>query len=149
MCIFEEVLKYHVWQKQAYTLHLVSELLDDLPSSDDRSEAGSSQSFGNHSRQDSSDFKDLNCLEDEMFQCWDTRTVIQLLLASILEACPPVKKAGQLDLYLTDFQHQETYVHLLAPCTTLYKVKKVQSSQGTIIGLRWLKGWLGFALPLL
>ena len=127
--MLEEVLEYHVQQKRARTLHLISELLDDLPSSDDGSEAGSSssssspssisspssvstdsssQSSDNNSRQDSSDFEDLDRLEDEMFKRWDARTkalAIQLLSARVLEACPPVKKAGQLDLYLTEFRN--------------------------------------------
>jgi hypothetical protein len=37
---------------------------------------------------------------------WDARTqdlVVFLLTARVLEACPPVKKSSQLDLYLTDF----------------------------------------------
>ena len=130
-CMLEEVLEYHLQQKQARTLLLVSELLDDLPSSDDKSDTGSSasssssspssifspssvstdsgsQSFGHHSSHDYNDFKDLDCLEDEMFQSWDARTkvlTIQLLSAHVLEACPPVKKVGQLDLYLTDVRN--------------------------------------------
>ena len=38
------------------------------------------------------------------------------------------------------YSHQETYIYLLAPCTRLYKVKNVKSSQGKIVGLHWSKG---------
>ena len=44
--------------------------------------------------------------------------------------------------------HQETYVYLLAPCTRLYKVKNVKSSQGEIVGLRWSQGQSRFCTGL-
>jgi hypothetical protein len=55
----------------------------------------------------SSDFEDLDRLEDEVFQRWDAQIkvlAIQMLSARVLEACPPVKKMGQLDLYMTHFR---------------------------------------------
>jgi hypothetical protein len=68
-----------------------------------------SGSLGTHSRHssinsDSSD--DVDRLEDMLLDRWDARTqdlVVFLLTARVLEACPPVKKSSQLDLYLTDF----------------------------------------------
>lgn len=110
---------------------MVSELLDDLPSSEGEEEAeldsdsssssssvssqssasaslNSQSSSDTHLSQNSTDTEDLDRLEDEMFQRWDARTkvlAIQLLSARVLEACPPVKKAGQLDLYLTNFRN--------------------------------------------
>lgn len=125
--MLEDLLEYHVRQKRVRTLHLVSELLDDLPSSDDESRTGSSSSISSvstpssvsvdinsdsssesSSRPISSDSGDLDLLEDEMFQRWDARIkalAIRLLSVRVLEACPPVKKVGQLDLYLDDFRH--------------------------------------------
>jgi hypothetical protein len=124
--MLEGLLEYHVRQKWVCTLHLVSELLDDLPDSDDESTGSSSSissvstpssasvdvnsessSSESSSRLDSSDSEDLDFVEDEMFQRWDARIkalAIRLLTVRVLEACPPVKKAGQLDLYLTDFR---------------------------------------------
>jgi hypothetical protein len=69
-----------------------------------------SGSLGTHSRHssinsDSSD--DVDRLEDMLLDRWDARTqdlVVFLLTARVLEACPPVKKSSQLDLYLTDFR---------------------------------------------
>ena len=59
--------------------------------------------------QSSSDLglKDLDRLEDELFQRWDAQVkalAIQLLSARVLEVSAPVKKAGQLDLFLDDFR---------------------------------------------
>jgi hypothetical protein len=128
--MLEEVLEFHIQQKRARTLHLLNELLDDLPSSDDDlddDESGvsestsissasslssaSSISSGESSVTDlghsSSDFEDLDRLEDRLFQRWDAQIqalAIQMLSAHVLEACPPVKKMGQLDLYLTHFR---------------------------------------------
>jgi hypothetical protein len=67
-------------------------------------------SLGTHSRHssinsDSSD--DIDRLEDMLLDRWDARTqdlVVFLLTARVLEACPPMKKSSQLDLYLTDFR---------------------------------------------
>jgi hypothetical protein len=59
--------------------------------------------------QSSSDLgsEDLDRLEDELFQRWDAQVkalAIQLLSARVLEVSAPVKKAGQLDLFLDDFR---------------------------------------------
>jgi hypothetical protein len=113
---------------------MVSEMLDDLPSSDDSDAAESTDSSGSASSPSSitspssishasnssscessvtdlghgsSDLEDLDRLEDKLFQWWDAQIqalAIQMLSARVLEACPPVKKAGQLDLYLTHFR---------------------------------------------
>jgi hypothetical protein len=99
MRMLEDALEYHVQQKRALTLLLVSELLDDLSGSDDESETGSFSSLssissqsslssisslssasassnfsGTHSRQNTSIFEDLDWLEDDMFQHWDAQT---------------------------------------------------------------------------
>jgi hypothetical protein len=130
--MLEEVLEYQIQQKRARTRLLVKELLDDLSSSDSESEAGASSSSdssdssissvssvsspssishnSNSLTQSSSDLdsEDLDRLEDELFQRWDARVkalAIQMLSARVLEACVPVKKAGQLDLYLDNFRH--------------------------------------------
>jgi hypothetical protein len=134
----EEVLEYHVRQKRARILYMVSELLDDLPSSDSQSDDESradasnssssssspssisspsspssvshnsvSSSSGTHSQHGPSDSEDLDGLEDKFFRQWDAQTqalAIEMLSARVLEGCPPVKKSGQLDLYLTDFR---------------------------------------------
>jgi hypothetical protein len=117
---------------------MVSELLDDLPSSDSQSDDESradasnssssssspssisspsspssvshnsvSSSSGTHSQHGPSDSEDLDGLEDKFFRQWDAQTqalAIEMLSARVLEGCPPVKKSGQLDLYLTDFR---------------------------------------------
>ena len=102
---------------------IVSELLDDLPSSDlsDANTSSSStvsspssislnsdtSSSDTHMGQSSSDFEDLDRLEDLLFQRWDAQIqalAIRMLSVWVLEACPPMKKLGQLDLYLTNFR---------------------------------------------
>ena len=131
--MLEDVLKHLIRQKRAHTQLLITELLDDLSSSDGESEAGASQSSSSDSSdssissississpssipqnpnspmQSSSDLgsEDLDRLEDELFQRWDAQVkalAIQLLSARVLEVSAPVKKAGQLDLFLDDFR---------------------------------------------
>ena len=120
--MLEEVVEYHTQQKRARFMRMVSELLDDLPSSDlsDADTSSSStvsspssislnsdtSSSDTHMGQSSSDFEDLDRLEDSLFQRWDAQIqvlAIRMLSVQVLEACPPVKKLGQLDLYLTNF----------------------------------------------
>ena len=126
--MLEEVLEYHVQQKRARMLHMALELLDDLPSSDDQpgddasdsssssaSSLSSASSMSHNSASSSSstqrtysDFEDLDRLEDELFHRWDAQIkalAIRMLSVRVLEACPPVKKAGQIDLYLTNFRN--------------------------------------------
>jgi hypothetical protein len=52
--------------------------------------------------------EDFNTLEDKLLKQWDDHIqalAMFLLTMQVLEACPPVKKLGQLDLYLIDFRH--------------------------------------------
>ena len=131
--MLEDVAGYHVQRKRARTLHIISQLLDDLPSSNapsqantgislssssssspssvsspssDISDISGSTSLGTHSRHGSSSSEDFDHLEAQLLEQWDAQIqalAIYLLTAQVLEACPPVKKLGQLDLYLTDF----------------------------------------------
>jgi hypothetical protein len=125
--MLEELLEYHIREKRIRTMYLVSELLSDLPDTDLDDESGGSDSSISSvstpssasvdidsdssqlsSRLDSSDSEDLDLFEDKLFQCWDAQVqalAIRLLTARVLEARPPVKKVGQLDLYLTDFRN--------------------------------------------
>jgi len=131
--MLEEVASYDVQRKRARTLRLVTQFLDDLPSSDtqanaDMSSSSSSQSSlssvsspssgtsdlsgspspGTHSRHGSGSSDDFDSLEDRLLERWDAQIealTVYLLTARVLEACPPVKKSGQLDLYLTYFRH--------------------------------------------
>jgi hypothetical protein len=136
--MLEDVVEYHIRQKRARMLYMVSELLDDLSSSSDSelTESHSDQSndsassssssspssissisdvsdtsssAGTHSRRGSSSSEDLDGLEleERFFRQWDAQTqalAIDMLSARVLEGSPPVKKSGQLDLYLTDFR---------------------------------------------
>jgi hypothetical protein len=132
--LLEEVAGYHVQRKRARTLHIVSQLLDDLPSSDapsqangdtsasssspsspssissassDISDLSGSPSLGTHSRHNSGS-SDFDHLEDMCLERWDAQVqalVVHLLTARVLDPCPPMKKSGQLDLYLKDFRH--------------------------------------------
>jgi hypothetical protein len=134
MRILDELADHHVKRKRARTLYMVSQLLDDLPSSDaqadpdmfesssapsslssqfsvssqsSRSRSGS-LSLGTLSGHSSNSSKDFNNLEDELLKWWDAQIqalVIYLLTARILEACLPVKKSSQINLYLNDFRH--------------------------------------------
>ena len=104
MLMLEDVLEHLIWQKQARTQLLITELLDDLSSSDSESEAGASQSSSSNSSISSISSR----REDDLFQWWDAwvkALTIQLLSARVLEVSAPVKKAGQLDLFLDDFRH--------------------------------------------
>jgi hypothetical protein len=96
MHMLEDILEHLIRQKRACTQLLITELLDDLSSSDSKSEAGASQlsssNFSNSSississpssipqnpnslMQSSSDLglEDLDCLEDELFQQWNAQ----------------------------------------------------------------------------
>jgi hypothetical protein len=134
--MLEEVVGHHVRRKRARTLRIVTQFLDDLPSSSsdaqaDISESSSSpsspssasspssgisdpssspsrRSHDTHSGHSSSTSEDFDSFEEQLLQRWDAQfqaLVIRLLMARILEACPPVKKSGQLDLFLTHFRH--------------------------------------------
>ena len=77
------------------------------PSSDISDRSGS-PSLGTHSRHNSGSSEDFDRLEDRFLERWDAQIqslALFLLTARVLEACPPVKKLGQLDLYLTNFRH--------------------------------------------
>jgi hypothetical protein len=108
--MLEEVADYHVQRKQARTLHMVAQFLDDLPSSDalantDMSESlslVSSPSFASSSSPDISDPSsspsrhsnnthlghtssssgDFDNLEDTFLEWWDAR--VQALVTSLL-----------------------------------------------------------------
>jgi hypothetical protein len=141
MLMLEEVVEYHVRQKRARFLYMVSELMDDLPSSDSdsdsdvesRDDASSSSSSSSessssfvssisfsssishdststqHESSDSGDLDfDLEGFETLFFRRWDIQTqalAIEILSARVLEDSPPVKKSGQIDLYLAGFRH--------------------------------------------
>ena len=132
--MLEDVAGYHVQRRWARTLHIISQLLDDLPSSNAPSQANTGISsssssssspssvsspssdisnisgstlLGTCSRHCSSSSEDFNHLEAQLLEQWDAQIqalAIYLLTARVLEACPPVKKSGQLDLYLTNFR---------------------------------------------
>jgi hypothetical protein len=134
-CMLDEVATHHAQRKRARTLHLVTEFLDDLPSSDppahsddsDSSPSPSSLSGSSisspssgvsdpsssplhsaHSGHSSSDSGDFNSLIDRLLEQWDTQVqelATYLLTVHMLEVCPPVQKLGQLGLYLTNFRH--------------------------------------------
>ena len=75
--------------------------------SSDASDRSRSPSLGTHSRNSSSSSEDFDHFEDVLLEQWDAQIqalAIYLLTARVLEACPPVKKSSQLDLYLTDFR---------------------------------------------
>jgi len=47
-------------------------------------------------------------IKDKLFEWWDAwihALTIEILTVRVLEMGPPVKKFGQLDLYLIDFQY--------------------------------------------
>jgi len=55
--------------------------------------------------------KILTAFEDQLLERWDAQIqslVTHLLTARILDFSPPVKKSGQLDLYLTDFRYDHS-----------------------------------------
>jgi hypothetical protein len=107
----------------------MAKFLDDLPSSDPEHATDSSSSsltsisslsslsssFSDHSDSASSsrstssfDDFDFDTLERRLMDLWDARVqalAIYLLTTRVLELSPPVKKLGQLMLYLNDFRH--------------------------------------------
>jgi hypothetical protein len=74
-----------------------------------------SSSLGNHSGHNSSSSnssEDFEALEDRLLERWDVQIqalALYLLTTRVLEACPPVKKLGQLDLYLTDYRRDHPH----------------------------------------
>src|SRR6266436_4624543 len=111
----------------------VRNILDDLPSSDSlpnpdmsdsallslsslssisspssgSSEHSSSSSFGVHSEWSSISSGNFNDLENKFVEWWEAQIqglVSYLLSAQVLQVCPLVKKSGQIDLVLTNFQ---------------------------------------------
>ena len=133
--MLEEAAGYHIQQKQARTLHIISDLLDDFPSSSDTqtysdtsnssaspssssltysvsspssaSDRFNSSSLTAHARHRSSSFEDFRSLKDRLLKRWDDHIqalAVYLLTARVLEACPPVMKSGQIELYLIHFQ---------------------------------------------
>jgi len=131
--MLDELATYHVQRKRARTLHIAFELLDDLPSSDtqanpDISDSSSSlsslgspsspsssisaqsgsSSLGTHSRHSSSSSEDFESLEAALSEQWDAQIqdlARYLLTMRVLEPRPPMTKASQLDLYLTNFRY--------------------------------------------
>ena len=129
--MLEEVTEYHHQQKRARFQHMVSELFDDLPSSDTQSNVDASESSSlsssssisslssasvnpgspssvTHLGYGTSDSEDMDSdgLQDKLFEQGDARIrtlTIRILTARILELYPPVKKLSQLDLYLIEF----------------------------------------------
>jgi hypothetical protein len=113
---------------------MISQFLDDLPSSDPLGDAGiaerssspsslssasslssdiatsdlsGSPSRSTHLGHTSSSSEDFDTLEDKLSEQWDAQVqalAIHLLSARVLEASPPVNKSGQLHLYLDDFR---------------------------------------------
>ena len=132
--MLNEVAGHHIQRKRARTRRMISRFLDDLPSSDAQADAGipeasssssslssissqssditvssisSSPSLSTHLGHSSSSSEDLDSLEDRFAEQWDAQVqalALHLLSARVLEASPPVKKSGQLDLFLTDFR---------------------------------------------
>src|SRR5713101_4680995 len=129
--MLNEVAGHHAQRKRAHNLRLATQFLDDLPSSDalahpnsdlssslsslssisspssGTSDSSSSSPHSSHSEHSPSIFGDLDSLEDTLLDRWDTQTqelAAYLLTTCVLEACPLVKKLGQLGLYLTDFR---------------------------------------------
>lgn len=133
--MLEEAAGYHVQRKRARTLHIISDLLDDLPSSSDTqtysdtsnssaspssssltssvsspssaSDRSNSSSLTAHAGHSSSSSEDFRSLEDRLLERWDDHIqalAVYLLTARVLEACPPVMKSGQIELYLIHFR---------------------------------------------
>jgi hypothetical protein len=132
--MLEEVAGYHVQRKRARTQHIISQLLDDLPSSSDtQANSNTSQSSASrssssltysvsslssasdssgssltaHAGHSSSSSEDFSSLEDRLLERWDDHIqalAVYLLTARVLEACPPVMKSGQINLYLIHFR---------------------------------------------
>jgi hypothetical protein len=126
--MLEEVTDHHTQHKKARFQHLLSELLDDL-SSDTQSDVDMSSSLSSLSSVSSpsstsvisssssikswcsssnSEDSDTDNLKSKLFELWNARIcalTIRILTTRVLEVCPPVRKLGQLDLYLTNFRH--------------------------------------------
>ena len=133
--MLEEAAGYHIQQKQAHTLHIIFDLLDDLPSSSDTQtysdtsnssalpsslsltyfvsspssalDYSNSSSLTAHAGHSSSSSEDFRSLEDRLLERWDDHIqalAVYLLTARVLEACPPVMKSGQIELYLIHFR---------------------------------------------
>jgi hypothetical protein len=128
--LLEEVAAQHARRKRARLRFKMAEFFDDLPSSDpehatDSSSSSSlssisspsslSSSSSDHSDSASSsrsttsfDDFDFDMLERRLMDLWDARVqalATYLLTTRVLELSPPVKKLGQLTLYLNDFRH--------------------------------------------
>jgi hypothetical protein len=127
--LLEEVAVQHARRKRArLRFKIAAEFLDDLPSSDPEHATDSSSSSlssisslsslssssSDHSDSASSsrstasfgDF-DFNMLDRRLVDLWDARIqalATYLLTTRVLELSPPVKKLGQLTLYLNDFR---------------------------------------------
>ena len=74
--------------------------------SSDLSGSSRSTTRDTHSRHSSSSSEEFDSLENTLLERWNTQVqslALYLLTAWVLNTCPPVKKSGQLDLYLTDF----------------------------------------------
>jgi hypothetical protein len=138
--IFEEVTSYHIQQKRARIRYMVSELLDDLESSESDSQSiidtpsdssdssdssmtspssASSDSdtpssithseySSSNSDSDSEDLDDDDSLNADLFGRWDAwmwALMGKIATTRVLETGPPVKKLGQLGLYLAYFRY--------------------------------------------
>ena len=133
--MLEEVAAHYVQRKCARTLHMVSQLLDDFPSSDTQpsspisfasssssssistvsspssyeSDRSSSPLLDTHSEGSSTCSEgDFDSLEDQFLDQWDAQIqtlAIYLVTTRVLEIRTPVNKLGQLDLFLNDFRY--------------------------------------------
>jgi hypothetical protein len=131
--MLDEVAGYHVQRKRARILHMLTQFIDDLPSSDSQANPRSSSpsslstisspsglsdpsssprvsldtSSGHSSTTSGRSSGDFDSFEDQLLERWDAQIqtlATHLLTARVLDFSPPVKKLGQLDLYLTDFR---------------------------------------------
>ena len=174
--LLEEVASYHVQWKQARTLHIMSQFLDNLPilpSSDAPSQANSdlstssssspsflssvsspssdisdysgSPSLSTHSRHNSGSLEDFDHFEDCFLEQWDAQIqslALFLLIAQVLKACPPVKKLGQLGLYLTNFRHdhldwlhKKLRLYIAMGCQVSIYLRVLRSSTWSLLGV--------------
>jgi hypothetical protein len=93
----------HITNSLSSSLSSISSLSSLSSSSSDHSDSASSSC----STSSFDDF-DFDTLEHRLMDLWDARVqalTIYLLTTRVLELSPPVKKLGQLTLYLNDFQH--------------------------------------------
>jgi hypothetical protein len=75
--------------------------------SSDLSGSSRSTTHGTHSRHSSSSSEDFDSVENTLLERWNAQVqslALYLLTARVLDSCLPVKKLGQLDLYLTNFR---------------------------------------------